>query len=141
MNISSMREMAFQCIYSLEVQKQKMSEDYIDLFIESEGITDKNAQNYIKTIAMGVANHEEEIESFIASNLKKDWNINRISKIDLSLLKLAIYEIQYKKLEYKIVINEAIVLSKQYSDIKVTKMINAMLDRFYHNEIEDKDGK
>ena len=34
MNISSMREMAFQCIYSLEVQKQKMSEDYIDLFIE-----------------------------------------------------------------------------------------------------------
>ena len=65
MNISSMREMAFQCIYSLEVQKQKMSEDYIDLFIESEGITDKNAQNYIKTIAMGVANHEEEIESFI----------------------------------------------------------------------------
>ena len=127
MNISSMREMAFQCIYSLEVQKQKMSEDYIDLFIESEGITDKNAQNYIKTIAMGVANHEEEIESFIASNLKKDWNINRISKIDLSLLKLAIYEIQYKKLEYKIVINEAVELAKKYGEENSANFINGLL--------------
>ena len=127
MNISSMREMAFQCIYSLEVQKQKMSEDYIDLFIESEGITDKNAQNYIKTIAMGVANHEEEIESFIASNLKKDWNINRISKIDLSLLKLAIYEIQYKKLEYKIVINEAVELAKKYGEENAANFINGVL--------------
>ncbi len=127
MNISSMREMAFQCIYSLEVQKQKMSEDYIDLFIESEGITDKNAQNYIKTIAMGVANHEEEIESFIASNLKKDWNINRISKIDLSLLKLAIYEIQYKKLEYKIVINEAVELAKKYGEENSANFINGVL--------------
>ena len=122
-----MREMAFQCIYSLEVQKQKMSEDYIDLFIESEGITDKNAQNYIKTIAMGVANHEEEIESFIASNLKKDWNINRISKIDLSLLKLAIYEIQYKKLEYKIVINEAVELAKKYGEENSANFINGVL--------------
>lgn len=127
MNISSMREMAFQCIYSLEVQKQKMSEDYIDLFIESEGITDKNAQNYIKTIAMGVASHEEEIESFIASNLKKDWNINRISKIDLSLLKLAIYEIQYKKLEYKIVINEAVELAKKYGEENSANFINGVL--------------
>ena len=127
MNISSMREMAFQCIYSLEVQKKKMSEDYIDLFIESEGITDKNAQNYIKTIAMGVANHEEEIESFIASNLKKDWNINRISKIDLSLLKLAIYEIQYKKLEYKIVINEAVELAKKYGEENSANFINGVL--------------
>ena len=127
MNISSMREMAFQCIYSLEVQKQKMSEDYIDLFIESEGITDKNAQNYIKTIAMGVANHEEEIKSFIASNLKKDWNINRISKIDLSLLKLAIYEIQYKKLEYKIVINEAVELAKKYGEENSANFINGVL--------------
>ena len=127
MNISSMREMAFQCIYSLEVQKQKMSEDYIDLFIESEGITDKNAQNYIKTIAMGVANHEEEIESFIASNLKKDWNINRISKIDLSLLKLAIYEIQYKKLEYKIVINEAVELAKKYGEENSKTFVNGVL--------------
>ena len=127
MNISSMREMAFQCIYSLEVQKQKMSEDYIDLFIESEGITDKNAQNYIKTIAMGVANHEEEIESFIDSNLKKDWNINRISKIDLSLLKLAIYEIQYKKLEYKIVINEAVELAKKYGEENSANFINGVL--------------
>ena len=127
MNISSMREMAFQCIYSLEVQKQKMSEDYIDLFIESEGITDKNAQNYIKTIAMGVANHEEEIESFIASNLKKDWNINRISKIDLSLLKLAIYEIQYKKIEYKIVINEAVELAKKYGEENSANFINGVL--------------
>ena len=127
MNISSMREMAFQCIYSLEVQKQKMSEHYIDLFIESEGITDKNAQNYVKTIAMGVANHEEEIESFIASNLKKDWNINRISKIDLSLLKLAIYEIQYKKLEYKIVINEAVELAKKYGEENSANFINGVL--------------
>ena len=76
---------------------------------------------------MGVANHEEEIESFIASNLKKDWNINRISKIDLSLLKLAIYEIQYKKLEYKIVINEAVELAKKYGEENSANFINGVL--------------
>ena len=67
------------------------------------------------------------IQGIIEKNLKADWKIDRISKIDLSLLKLAIYEIKYKNIPYKVAINESLELAKKYGEETSKNFINGIL--------------
>ena len=76
-----------------------------------------------------------EVEkSKLANKYLVDWNINRLSKVDKAILSIGIYELMYTDTPSVVAINEAIELSKKYSDEKVTKMLNATLDKIYHNE-------
>ena len=127
MNRTAIREQAFKLIYSLEVQKQDNLQEAIDLFLESNEIEDKSAKEYINDAILGIEKNKEKIVEQIEKNLKKDWKIDRISKIDLAILKLAIYEIQYKELPFKVVINEAVELAKKYGEDSSKNFINGIL--------------
>ena len=127
MNRSAIREKAFELIYSLEIQKQEDLQEAVDLYIENNEITDKNAQEYIKDAVFGIEKNKEKIVEQIEKNLKKDWKLDRISKIDLAILKLAIYEIQSKELPYKVVINEAVELAKKYGEDSSKNFVNGVL--------------
>ena len=127
MNRSAMREQAFKLIYSLEIQKNKNIEEQIETYIESNEITDKNAIEYIKDMILGIEKNINNIINEIEKNLKSDWKIDRISKIDLSILKIAIYEIEIKKLPYKVVINEAVELAKRYGEESSKNFVNGIL--------------
>jgi len=81
----------------------------------------------------GIIEKQIEIEEIANRNLK-DWSIDRLSKVDKAILSLAIYELMYTDTPGAVAINEAVELSKKYSDDKVVKMINATLDSIYHNE-------
>ena len=63
----------------------------------------------------------------IETNLKKEWKIDRIAKIDLAILKLAIYEIKYKDIPFKVVINEAVELAKKYGEDSSKNFVNGVL--------------
>ncbi len=63
----------------------------------------------------------------IEKNLKENWSLNRVSKINLSLIKIAIYEMLYKQVPYKVAINEVIELAKRYSDESAPVFINGIL--------------
>lgn len=127
MNRSAIRELAFRLIYSQEIQKNEDIEEQVELYIEANEIKDKNAIEYIKDVITGIKKNEEEIEKMIQKNLKADWKIDRIAKVDLSLLKLAIYEIKYKEIPYKIIINEVVELSKRYGEEQSKNFINGVL--------------
>ena len=127
MNRTAIREQAFKLIYSLEIQKQNNLQEAIDLFLESNDIEDKSAKEYINDAILGIEKNKEKIVEQIEKNLKKDWKIDRISKIDLAILKLAIYEIQYKELPFKVVINEAVELAKKYGEDSSKNFINGIL--------------
>lgn len=127
MNRTTIRECAFKLIYSLEIQKQKDLREQIDIYIESENIEDKSAKEYIEDAVLGIDIHKEDILKLIEKNLKSDWKIDRISKIDLSILKLAIYEIQYKEIPFKVVINEAVELAKKYGEDSSKNFVNGIL--------------
>ena len=127
MNRSSMREQAFRIIYSLEIQKQEPIENQIELFIENNNIESEEAKEYISDAVLGIDENKEEIEELIKKNLKSDWKIERISKVDLAILKLAIYEIKYKELPYKVAINEAVELAKKYGEDNSKKFVNGVL--------------
>lgn len=127
MNRTEIREQAFKLIYSLEIQKKEEKEEAIELYIESNNITDKNAIAYIKDAIFGIEKKEKDIMEKIEKNLKADWKIERISKIDLSILKLAIYEIKYKDIPFKVVINEAVELAKKYGEDNSKNFVNGIL--------------
>ena len=127
MNRSAIRELAFRIIYSREIQKEENVEEQIELFLEANSIEDKNAIEYINDAIKGIEKNKNEIEKLIMKNLKADWKMERISKVDLSLLKLAIYEIKYKELPYKVVINEVVELAKKYGEDQSKNFINGVL--------------
>ena len=127
MNRTAIREQAFKLIYSLEIQKQENLQESIDLFIENNKIDNNIAKEYITDAIFGIEKNKKTIIEQIEKNLKKDWKIDRISKIDLAILKLAIYEIQYKDIPFKVVINEAVELAKKYGEDSSKNFINGIL--------------
>ena len=126
MNRSAAREETFKLLYSLEIQKENLKEQ-TEIYLENAVITDEKTKFYISDIVNGIGINIIEIEKKISENLKKDWKIERISKINLVLLKLAIYEIIYTETPYKVVINEVVELAKKYGDDTSPNFINGIL--------------
>ena len=126
MNRSKTRELAFKLLYQIEIQKEINEED-ITRFFEGNEIDSIEAQEYINDVVDGINKYAKDILEQISKNLKKDWEIERISKINLALLKLAIYEIKYKKVPYKVVINEVVELAKRYGEETSQSFINGIL--------------
>src|SRR5574344_713917 len=125
MNKSAIRETTFKILYSLEVQKDA-GEEAIQLFFDENGV-EKNVHDEIKEEINGITQNIEGNKELISKNLKSDWKIERISKVDSALLKLAIYEMIYKKVPYKVVINEVVELAKLYGEDSSSAFINGVL--------------
>ena len=126
MNRSSMRELAFKVMYGMEIQKEYTKEQ-LELFLEDNEITDEVAVEYITSVYEGIEKNKEEILDLISKNLKRDWTIDRISKVNLAILKIAIYEIKFNELPFKVVINEAVELAKKYGDEAAPLFVNGVL--------------
>ena len=127
MSRTELREQAFKLVYSLEIQHIDNLEEQIELFLENSEIENDEAISYIKDIIFGINKNIEEIENIIKSCLQSNWTIERISKINVSILKLALYEIKYKDIPYKVEINEAVELAKKYGEDSSSKFINGAL--------------
>ena len=134
MNRSQVRELAFKLLYQIEIQKE-VSNENIELFFENNQINSEEAKEYIEDVINGVAKESTDIIEEISKNLKQDWEVDRISKINLALLKLAIYEIKYKKLPYKVVINEVVELAKKYGEETSHSFINGILASVVKGEL------
>ena len=126
MNRSLAREETFKLLYSLEIQKEDLKEQ-TEIYLENAEISDENTKKYMSAIVEGIEDNIKDIENKISENLKKDWKIERISKINLVLLKLAIYEILYTETPFKVVINEVVELAKKYGDDTSPNFINGIL--------------
>ena len=135
MNRSETRKVAFELIYSIEIQKIDRSEyeEQIHLFMENNNIHEKKVQEYIQDVIYGIEDNKEAIIEQINKELSEKWELNRLSKINIAILKLAIYEILYKKLPYKVVINEAVELAKSYGDENAPSFINGILASIVKN--------
>lgn len=109
MTRTEIRELTFELLYSLEIQKMEQQEynEQIELFLVEQNVSQEKAKTYMTETINGIAKNKEEILELISQNLKEKWDISRVSKINITLLKLATYEIVYTELPYKVVVNEA----------------------------------
>ena len=127
MKRSEIRELTFRLIYSLEIQKDADIQEQLDLYIDSSDIKEEKDREYITNCILGIKSNEADIIKEIEENITSEWKIERVSKVSISLLKLAIYEIRYSKIPFKAEINEVVELSKKYGDEKSGKFINGVL--------------
>ena len=127
MNRTEIRETTFQLLYSIEIQKQEDIGKQIEFYLEANEIEDDKAKKYIEDAVYGIEKNKEEIEEMIKKNLKSEWKMERVSKIDITILKLAIYEIKFKEIPYKIAINEAVELAKKYGEEVSKNFVNGIL--------------
>lgn len=126
MNKSTIRELTFKLLYSLEIQKSYEDED-IELYFEDIELESDQIKNQIKEDIKEIIKNNDSLGEQISNNLKADWKLERISKVNISLLKLAIYEMLYKKVPYKVVINEVVELAKKYGEETSSSFINGVL--------------
>ena len=129
MTRTEIRKLTFELLYSLEIQKMEQQEynEQIELFLAEQNVNQEKVKTYMTETINGIAKNKEEILELISQNLKEKWDISRVSKINITLLKLATYEIVYTELPYKVVVNEAVEIAKKYGDDTSPAFINGVL--------------
>jgi len=129
-NRSELREVIMKVIYQVNLYKDSEIEyDINDLIKEQLEVEN----SFVNESVNGIIKNQESITK-LANKYLKDWTMDRLNKVDQAILSLGIYELMYTDTPSVVSINEAIELSKKYSDEAVTKMINGVLDKIYHEE-------
>ena len=121
------RETAMKLLYQMEIRRET-SKASIELMIEETGLTG-NDKEYVSFILNGVAENLVNIDQMIEKYLK-GWKINRLSKVDLSILRLAVFEIfNADDIPVNVSINEAVEIAKKYSTDESASFINGVLSK------------
>ncbi len=123
-----LREEAFKIIFSMEFLE--VDDNKVDIYCNINGIGNHEDIDYLKNIVDIYNNNNKYLENIIKDNKKETWEYGRIDKSSIALIKLAIIEIEYLNIPYKIVINECINICKKYSEEKNTKFINGILANY-----------
>ena len=139
------RENAMRVLYQIFLYK-KNKIDYttngvIEEYMDNIPLEERKIINtdFLKELVEGVLNNINDIDNNISKYLE-NWTIDRLGLTDQAIIRISVYELLYTNTPNLVCINEAIELSKKYSDEKVSKMINGVLDKIYH-EVEDKSEK
>ncbi len=122
------RECAFKLIFEIPFFDNDRCEERLGFFFEN--LNDKpgdDDKKYIKDVVMLCFEHLGDIDCAISDNLK-NWKIERLSKVDLSILRLAATEIKYiDSIPDKVSVNEAVNIAKEYGDDNSPSFINGVL--------------
>jgi transcription antitermination protein NusB len=121
------RENAMKLLYQLEIQKEQRDEQ-MAAALEEYGMSAKD-EEYITDIVKGVFNNLDKIDTLIGKHLK-GWKIERISRVELSIFRLSVYEIIFRDdIPYNVSINEAVELAKKYGGEESGAFVNGILSK------------
>ncbi len=130
LNRTEAREKIMIILYQIDLyDKDKIPYDLESVFHENLEIDNK----FVRDIVDGVLEHKNNIDKIISKYLE-NWDLDRLGKTDRAILRLSTYEMLYYNTPKVVVINEAVELAKKYSDEKIVKLINAVLDKIRDNE-------
>ena len=124
------REKIMIILYQIDFYiKSNISFDVEEVIKENLEIDNK----YVRDIVNGVLENLEDIDKVISKYLE-NWDLDRLGKTDKAILRLGAYEMMYYDTPSVVAINESVELAKRYSDEKIVKLINAVLDKIRDNE-------
>ncbi len=129
---SELRDIIIKVLYQVSIYEETDLNYDINSLIKEQLEVENN---YVNDCIAGILKNNKKLDE-LANKYLKDWTINRLNKVDQAILRLGIYELMYTDTPSIVSINEAIELSKKYSDEAVTKMINGVLDKIYHEEVK-----
>jgi N utilization substance protein B len=125
-----LRENVFKMLFRVEFfDAGELSEQLVLFGEEVDHVTDKDFQ-YIAERYRDIYNHLSEIDEAI-NEVAKGWKTTRMGKVDLALIRLAVYEIRYDdEIPFKVAVNEAVELAKQYGTNESPAFVNGILAKF-----------
>ena len=129
-NRSELREIIMKVIYQIKLFSDSNIDYDLDTLIKEQYDVEND---FINDTVKGIIKYEKDIIK-LANKYLTDWTMDRLNKVDQAIISLGIYELIYTDIPSVVAINESIELSKKYSDEAVTKMINGVLDKIYHEE-------
>ncbi|KRL38512.1 transcription antitermination factor NusB [Liquorilactobacillus uvarum] len=135
----TIRRIVFQILFALESNPETNIEElYTQIQSESEANDIGVIPVYLTELVNGVVSKKEELNQVITSHLSNKWSISRLNKTDLLILRIAIYEAQFEDgVPKKVAINEALQLSKEFSDEKSRRFINGVLSNLITEKQND----
>ncbi len=129
MGRSELREHIFKMIFGIEFNDADAVEDQLELYLDQlEGVTEKD-RKYMLDKAAAIASKAEEIDRML-NERTAGWKTSRMNKVDLSILRLAVYEMKWDEdVPVKVAINEAVELGKKFSGDDGPAFINGVLGK------------
>lgn len=132
-NRSELREIIMKILYQVFVMKDA------GLFYDLDAIKKELLEienEFVDTMTKGVL---DNLDYFLATANKylENWSMKRFNFVDQAIICMGLYELKYTSTPPIVAINEAVELAKKYSDEDMRKLINGVLDKYYHREIEN----
>ena len=142
----SQRLMAFQLLYSQEFQSCASEEELREAFLSfpmQDGAKREGAgpaEGFAWELVLGVWHMREQLDDVIA-RYSRNWRIERVGRVELTILRLGVYEIlREKDVPPLVAINEALELDRQFGDPKSFSFVNGILDSVYRAEEKKENG-
>lgn len=129
MGRSELREHIFKMIFGMEFSDSRQMEEQLELYLDQLDEVSEKDRTYMIEKAKAIAGKVEEIDQLINENVT-GWKTGRMNKVDLSILRLAVYEMKWDEdVPVKVAINEAVELGKKFSGDDGPAFINGVLGR------------
>lgn len=129
-NRSELRDIIVKVIYQTLIYDEAKVEYNVSELVKEQLEVENE---FVNSTLTGVMKNKSKLIKYINKYLI-DWTYDRLSKVDQAIILVGAYELVYSDTPAIVAINEAVELSKKYSDEAVTKMINGVLDKIYHEE-------
>lgn len=130
MSRRELREQIFKMLFRIEFYESDEMEEQIQLFLEEESKASEEEDTYIRNKYEKIVEHLEQIDGAI-NEKSTGWKTTRMGKVDISLMRLAVYEILFDEdIPTGVAINEAVELAKKYGTDDSPSFINGVLAKF-----------
>ena len=126
MDHSLAREIAMKMLYAASLGGEESMSEVLEQSGQIDTLSGKE-KTFLENLVAGVRDHQEELDRIIGQ-YSQGWALNRLAKVDLTILRMAVYEIKYMpEVPVGATINEAVELSKQFCEDKSSGFINGIL--------------
>ena len=132
MGRSELREHIFRILFRIEFQPKEEMEEQLALYLEELESAKDTEKEYIRTKYAAIAEKVEMIDEKINASVT-GWKTSRMGKVDLTILRLAVYEIEWdEEVPQGVAINEAVELAKRYGE-ESPSFINGVLGKIVNS--------
>lgn len=125
-----LRENTFKMLFRLEFHDESEMTEQIELYTEELFHLSEEDSAYLRNKCSDIIAHVSELDDAV-NQVSKGWKTTRMGKVDLTLIRLAVYEIRYEEeIPFKVAVNEAIELAKKYGTDSSPAFVNGILAKF-----------
>ena len=130
MTRSKIRENVFKMLFRAEFHDADDMKEQLNLFDEELENPSESELFYINSKSKGILEHIDEIDALI-NEKSTGWKTSRMAKVDLSIIRIAVYEIKFEDdIPFKVSVNEAVELAKKYGADESPAFVNGILAKF-----------